>query len=88
VSIRYKILENNTVEVFYDDSEELSLSQPTYPNGDPFLDKEDANSWALLYVASVENKSALFAPNGLNQMGEQKPTEKEISYGHKLIFGE
>lgn len=88
MSIKYEILENNTVHVFYDDSVEPWLSQPTYPNGEPFADKEDAESWARLYIESIENDSAPFAPSGPNVSGERKPTKEEVSYGLSLIFGE
>lgn len=79
MSIRYDILENNTVEVFYDDNDFPSLRQPNYPNGENFIDRADAENWAQLYVASVENPSAPYAPNGPGQQGLPKPTEEELA---------
>ena len=78
MTMRYEILENNTVEVFYDDSTVPSLRQPTYPDGSAFADKVDAESWAKLYVASVEDEAAPFAPNTPGQPGAPKPTPEEI----------
>ena len=79
MTIRYEILEDNTVEVFYDDSTVPSLRQPTYPNGEAFADKADAEKWANLYVASVEDENAPYAPNGPNEAGAPKPTAEEIA---------
>jgi hypothetical protein len=88
MTISYKILDNNTVEIFYDNADEPSLSQPTYPNGDAFVNKADATNWALLYIASIENETAPFAPSKPGELGEQKPTEEEIAYGLQLLRGE
>lgn len=79
MSVRYKILENNTVEVFYDDSTVPSLRQPTYPGGAEFADKADAESWANLYVASITDEAAPFAPNNPGEAGAPKPTPEEIA---------
>jgi hypothetical protein len=88
MAMHYKILDNNTVEIFYDNADEPLLSQPAYPNGDAFIDKADAVAWALLYIASVEDETAPFAPSKPGELGEQKPTEEEISYGLRLLRGE
>lgn len=78
MSMRYEILEDNTVEVFYDDNTVPSLRQPNYPGGDAFLDKEDAENWAKLYIASVEDELAPYAPNHPGEPGSPKPTPEEI----------
>ncbi len=79
MSIRYEILDNNTVEVFYDDSTAPSLRQPNYPGGAEFADKADAENWAKLYIASVTDENAPFAPNNPGEEGAPKPTPEEIA---------
>jgi lipoprotein-anchoring transpeptidase ErfK/SrfK len=79
MTMRYEILDNNTVEVFYDDSTVPSLRQPNYPGGEEFADKVDAENWANLYIASVEDENAPFAPNARGEAGATKPTAEEIA---------
>jgi hypothetical protein len=77
--MRYEILEDNTVEVFYDDADVPSLRQPTYPGGDAWADAAEATAWAELYVASVTDEAAPFAPNARGEEGAPKPTAEEIA---------
>ena len=51
MSVRYEILSDNTIEVFYDDATVPSLRQPHWPNGDAWEDAAEAESWAKLYIA-------------------------------------
>lgn len=80
MSIKYEIEEGtNAVKVFYDDSEVPSLYQPHFPNGDVWVDAEEAKAWADLYIASVTDESAPYAPNARGEAGLPKPTAEEIA---------
>lgn len=56
----------------------LSLYQPHYPSGEVWNDAAEAEEWAKLYVASVEDEAAPFAPNKRGEAGIPKPTPEEI----------
>jgi hypothetical protein len=79
MSVRYEILEDNTVEVFYDDADAPSLRQPNYPGGDPFDTREEAENWAILYVESVTNPDAPYAPANKGLVGDPKPTPEQVA---------
>lgn len=76
--ITYKIKTGNVVEIFQEGSSIPFLRQPHYPNGDAWESKAKAEAWAKLYVASIEDPSAPFAPIGKGLAGEPKPTKEEI----------
>jgi hypothetical protein len=79
MSVRYEIEETtNAVKVFYDENTVPSLYQPHFPSGEVWNDAEEAEAWAKLYVASVEDELAPYAPNGRGQEGQRKPTKEEI----------
>jgi len=71
--------ETNAVKVFYENSDVASLYQPNYPDGSPWADAEDADNWAKLYIASIEDEAAPFAPAGPGMLGEPKPTPEQIA---------
>jgi hypothetical protein len=77
--LRYELDADNAVKVFYPDSDIASLYQPTWPNGDAWADAEEATSWAELYIASVIDESAPYAPNARGEEGAPKPTAKQIA---------
>lgn len=80
MSVRYEIEEGtNAVKVFYDDSTVPSLFQPNWPNGDAWADAAEADSWAKLYIASVTDENAPYAPNARGEQGAPKPTPEEIA---------
>ena len=80
MSLRYEIEEGtNAVKVFYPDSDVPSLYQPDFPDGTPWEDAAEASEWAELYIASVEDESAPYAPSGRGVAGEQKPTPEQIA---------
>lgn len=80
MTLRYDIeVGTNAVRVYYPDSDVASLYQPNYPDGSPWIDADDANAWAQLYIASVEDEEAPFAPNGPGLAGEPKPTPEQIA---------
>lgn len=79
VNVRYEVLDNNTVGVFYGDSTVPSLRQPHWPNGDAWADAAEAEAWAKLYVASVTDEKAPYAPDARGKQGAAKPTPEEIA---------
>lgn len=80
MSLRYEIEEGtNAVKVFYDDSTVPSLYQPHFPSGEVWESAAEATEWAELYVASVLDETAPFAPNARGEAGSPKPTAEEIA---------
>jgi hypothetical protein len=79
MTVRYEIDSDNAVKVFYDDATVPSLYQPHFPNGDVFADAAEATAWAELYVASVTDEAAPYAPNARGEEGAPKPTAEEIA---------
>jgi hypothetical protein len=80
MTVRYELEEvTNAVKVFYDDATVPSLYQPHFPNGDVWADAAEATAWAELYVASVTDEAAPYAPNARGEEGAPKPTAEEIA---------
>jgi hypothetical protein len=78
MALRYEIEEGtNAVRVFYPDADAPSLFQPDWPNQTPWTDAAEATAWAQLYIASVEDEDAPFAPNGPGEAGKAKPTPEQ-----------
>ena len=78
MALRYEIEEGtNAVRVFYPDADVASLFQPDWPNQTPWADAAEAEAWAQLYVASIEDEDAPFAPNGPGEAGRAKPTAEQ-----------
>lgn len=74
----YTVNDANTVEVFAEGQEAPMLRQPHYPNQDAFDTKAEAETWAQLFIASMEDEAAPFAPIGKGIAGAPKPTKAEI----------
>lgn len=80
MTLRYELEEEtNAVKVFYDDATVPSLYQPHFPNGDVWADAAEATAWAELYVASVTDEAAPYAPMARGEEGLPKPTAEEIA---------
>lgn len=78
--MRYEIdSETFAVKIFYADSDVPSLFQPDYPDMTPWESVEEATEWAELYIASVEDEAAPYAPIGRGIPGEPKPTPEQIA---------
>lgn len=78
MSLRYEIEEGtNSVRVFYPDSEEPSLFQPDWPDTTAWADAAEAEAWAVLYLASIEDEDAPYAPNTRGEAGIAKPTPEQ-----------
>jgi len=70
--MRYEIDEDNAVKVYQDGEDVPFLFQPNYPNRTPFESQADAEEWAKLYVESMLDDSAPYAPQGKGLQGEPK----------------
>lgn len=79
MSIRIEILENNTVELFFEGQEMPAIRQPNWPNGQAWASAEEARSWAEMYVESVEVPEAPYAPAEPGAERMPKPTAEEIA---------
>ena len=79
MELRYEIEENtNAVKVFYEENTIPSLYQPNWPNGESWLDAKEAEDWAKLYIASITDENAPYAPNARGEEGHPKPTAEEL----------
>ena len=74
----YTVNDSNTVEVFVEGQEAPMLRQPHYPNKDAFDTREEAENWARLFIAALEDRGNNFAPDGRGLEGKNQPTEEEI----------
>jgi hypothetical protein len=78
MALRYEIEEGtNAVRVFYPDSDVASLFQPDWPDQTPWEDATEAATWAELYIASIEDEDAPYAPNTRGEAGKAKPTAEQ-----------
>jgi hypothetical protein len=78
INLRYEVDEETfEVFIFYPDATTPSLRQPDWPDLTPWASYEEAEEWATLYIASVEDELAPYAPSSPGQAGEPKPTEEE-----------
>ena len=77
MTVRYEIDSDNAVKVFYDDATVPSLYQPHFPNGDVWADAAEATAWAELYLASINDEAAPYAPNARGEAGAPKPTAEQ-----------
>jgi hypothetical protein len=78
MALRYEIEEGtNAVRVFYPDSDVASLFQPDWPNQAPWADAAEATAWAQLYISSIEDEDAPYAPNGPGEPARAKPTAEQ-----------
>jgi len=75
----YTVNDSNTIEVFVEGQVEPTLRQPHYPNQDPFDTKAEAEDWAQLYISSIVDEDALYAPIGKGIEGEAKPTSEQVA---------
>jgi hypothetical protein len=62
-----------TVEVFYNGSGVPGLSQPHWPNGEPWESSEEAELWAEQFIDSIENLESPYAPSGRGEPRLPKP---------------
>lgn len=80
MSNRYTVDQANfTVEVFNDTQEQPYLRQPNWPNGTAWASAAEAEEWAQLFIASIEDEAAPFAPTAPGEPGQPKPTPEQIA---------
>jgi hypothetical protein len=78
MALRYEIeAGTNAVRVFYPDAQEPSLFQPDWPDTKPWADAAEAAAWAQLYIASIEDEDAPYAPTSRGEAGKAKPTAEQ-----------
>ena len=78
MSLRYEIeTGTNAVRVFYPDADAPSLFQPDWPDQTPWADTAEAEAWAQLYIASIEDEDAPYAPTGPGEAGKAKPNAEQ-----------
>jgi hypothetical protein len=78
MTVRYELEEGtNAVKVFYDDATVPSLYQPHFPNGDVWEDAAEATDWAELYIASINDEDAPYAPAARGVSGRAKLTAEQ-----------
>ena len=58
--MRYNIDKNNGIEIFEKDSDVPFISQPTWPNNEPFSSELEAKTWAELTIESLQNPESEF----------------------------
>ena len=80
MTVRYELEEGtNAVKVFYGDADVPSLYQPHFPSGEVWEDAAEATAWAELYIASINDEAAPYAPAARGESGIPKPTPEEIA---------
>lgn len=77
MTARYEIDSDNAVKIFYGDETVPSLYQPHFPSGEVWLDAAEATVWAELYIASMNDESAPYAPMARGEEGRAKPTPEQ-----------
>lgn len=77
--MRYEINELNEIRVYQDDATVPFLFQPDYPDTTPFADRAEAEEWVRLYLLSLTDEDAPYAPNSRGVAGEPKPTKEEMA---------
>ena len=73
MAFTYNLSENNTVKIYSESQTEPVIVQPNWPNGTPWASASEAESWAMLCVAAMEDPEAPYAPACPGLPGENKP---------------
>ena len=76
--MKYEIDENNAVRIFHDGETVPFIYQPDYPNLDKFDTPKEAEEWAKLAIAALNDESSPHAPIGKNLKGEPKIIKEAI----------
>jgi len=74
MAFSYTISETNVVNIFSDTQSAPVIIQPNWPNGTSWSSSEEAESWAQLCIAAMEDPAAPYAPAGPGLAGENKPS--------------
>lgn len=73
MAFTYNLSEDNVVKIYSESQTEPVIIQPNWPNGTPWASASEAESWAALCVAAMEDPEAPYAPAGPGLPGENKP---------------
>lgn len=76
---RYEIDQDGAVNVYFNGADVPTLYQPVWPNGDEWADVAEASNWAELYIASLTDPDAPFAPNYRGEEPRSKPTAEQLA---------
>ena len=79
MKIKCEINEYNEISLYYNENDYPTLFQPAWPDGTEWESYDEAKSWADLYIASVNEPDAPYAPIGPGQPGLPKPTPEDIA---------
>ena len=74
MNFTYQIDINNKVRIYSDTQTEPVIFQPDWPNGTPWANTSEAESWANLCISAITDPNAPYAPAGPGIAGEPKPT--------------
>jgi hypothetical protein len=83
----FTIDENNQISVFQNEETKPFLLQPYYPNGDSFDSKEEAETWAELFIESF-TEGNLLAPEGKGLDQKPKPPVQPVKDGKVYIWND
>lgn len=73
MSVRYEIEKGtNAVKVFHGDSSVPMLYQASWPNGEDWLSKSEAEGWANKYIEHIEDDTKPLPPDSRNEEGRIK----------------
>lgn len=73
MNLIYTIDDNSfEVNIYVSGTNVPIISQPNWPNGQPWDDYNDANLWAQLCILSIQQPEAPYAPAGPGLSGEPK----------------
>ena len=79
MSNRYEIEDGtHAIRVYYDGADVAGLYQPHWPNGEPWSSAKEAEEWAKLFLASMEDPEAPYPPGGPGEAPTPKPTPEEV----------
>jgi hypothetical protein len=86
--MRYEIGVDNAVMIYANAEDEKPFwLQPHYPNGESFDTAEEAETWAKAAVASHEDETAPYPPDGKGLVGQKKPTKEEMFHARLESIG-
>lgn len=74
MALSYVVDAGNVVKIYSDTQTEPVIVQPDWPNGTPWASSTEAETWAQLCIAAMNDAAAPYAPAGPGLPGQPKPT--------------
>ena len=74
MALSYNVDSNNVVKIYSDTQSEPVIVQPNWPNGTPWASVTEAETWAELCLAAMNDPNAPYAPAGPGLPGQPKPS--------------